>query len=87
MDSKRAEMISLITSEPLHKDFVKMKIDEINGIQGAIRSAADKTVVTILESLPQESRDKFAAYLQACGRACNVCGPPNPGVGKAILGR
>ncbi len=87
MEANRAEMISLITSEPLHKDAVKMKIDEINSIQETIRSAAVKTVIIILESLPPESRAKFRTYLQARGRACDTCGPASPGVGKAILGR
>ena len=86
MDANRAEMINLITSEPLHKDVVKMKIDEMNSIQGAIRSAAVKTVITILESLPPESRAKFAAYLQARGRACDVCPQMNPAAGTATPG-
>jgi Spy/CpxP family protein refolding chaperone len=75
MDSKRTEMISLITSAPVNKDVVETKVGEINHIQGKIRLAAVKTVITILESLPRESRDKFKAYLQTRGRICDGCSP------------
>jgi Spy/CpxP family protein refolding chaperone len=87
MDSKRAEMISLICSASLDKDAVVTKMDEIDHIQGKIRSAAVTTVITILESLPRESQAKFRAYLQARGRACDGCGPLSPRDGKAILCR
>jgi Spy/CpxP family protein refolding chaperone len=86
MNSRRAEMINLISSVPANKDAVAAKMDEINHIQAKIRSAAVNTVITILESLPPESRDKFRGYLQARGRACDACGPQLPGVGKTILG-
>lgn len=85
--SKRSEMISLITAIPVNKDAVAAKMDEITRIQCQIRSAAIKTIIAILESLPPESRDKFGAYLQARGRACDVCCPPTPGAGKADLGQ
>jgi hypothetical protein len=87
MDSKRTEMIDLITSVPVNRDLVETKISEINRIQGSIRSSAVKTVVTILESLPPEPRERFGAYIQARGRACDECGPWSQGVGKAVLGR
>lgn len=87
MDCKRAEMIGLVTATPVNKDAVESKIQEVSHIQSKIRSAAVTTVVTILETLPPESRDNFRAYLQARGRACDVCCPPSPGVEKAILGQ
>ncbi|MEJ2716543.1 MAG: periplasmic heavy metal sensor [Deltaproteobacteria bacterium] len=87
MGAKRAEMISLICSAPINKDAVEAKMQEINRVQAKIRAAAIKTVITILESLPPESRDKFRAYLQARGRACDGCVPMNPRGGKAIPGR
>ncbi len=69
--SKRAEMINLICSAPVDEDAVSAKIDEITRVQHKIRSAAVKTVVAILDTLPLESRDKFRAYLKARGRACD----------------
>lgn len=87
MASKRAEMMSLVCASPVNKDAVAAKMNEINHIQRKIRSAAVTTVIAIIESLPTESRDKFRAYLQARGRACDACGPQGPGGGKAILGR
>jgi Spy/CpxP family protein refolding chaperone len=86
MDSKRSEMIGLLTSTSVNKDDVREKMEEVSRIQGKIRSAAVTTVITILESLPPESRDRFRAYLQARGRACDVCCPPNPEVGRAVMG-
>ena len=86
MASKRAEMISLICSVPINKDAVAAKMNQINHVQRNIRSAAVKTVITILESLPPESRGKFRAYLQARGRACDVCVPLSPKVGKPVPG-
>ncbi len=86
MDSKRVEMIGLICAAPVNKDAVTTKMDEVSHIQGKIRSAAVTTVITILESLPPESRDTFRAYLQARGRACDVCVPVGPRGGKVILG-
>jgi len=87
MDSKRAEMIGLITSTPVNKDAIETKMQEVSRIQGKIRSAAVTTVTTILETLPPEAKDKFRAYLQARGRACDVCCPPCPGAEKAVLDR
>jgi Spy/CpxP family protein refolding chaperone len=87
MGAKRAEMISLICSAPINKDAVEAKMQEINRVQEKIRAAAVKTVITILESLPPESRDKFRAYLQARGRACDGCVPMSPRGGKAIPDR
>jgi len=85
MDSKRAEMIGLIASTPANKDAVETKMEEVSRIQGQIRSAAVATVITILDTLPPEAKDKFRAYLQARGRACDVCCPPSPGAEKAVL--
>ncbi len=87
MVSKQSEMISLITAIPVNKDAVTAKMDEITRIQCQIRSAAVETIIAILESLPPESRDKFGAYLQARGRACDACCPPTPGAGKPDLGQ
>jgi Spy/CpxP family protein refolding chaperone len=87
MDSKRAEMIDLICSPPINKKAVALKMEEINGIQREIRSTAVKTVITILEALPPESRNKFGAFLQARGRACDMPCPPSSEVGKSTLDR
>lgn len=87
MDAKRAEMIGLITSNPVNKDAVREKMNEINHIQAQVRSAAVETVIAILESLPPDARDKFGAYVQERGRACDVCCPPPSNAGKAPSGR
>jgi Spy/CpxP family protein refolding chaperone len=85
MDSKRAEMIDLICSSPISKEAVALKMEQINGIQREIRSTAVMTVITILEALPVESKDKFEAFLRARGRACDVPCPPVSDVGKGAL--
>jgi hypothetical protein len=85
-DAKRAELMKLISSVPVSKDAVITKLDEIGLIQGRLRSAAVNTVITVVESLPPESRDKFAAYVKARGRACDVVGPPTAKGGNAVSG-
>jgi Spy/CpxP family protein refolding chaperone len=87
METTRGEMMSLIAAPSLKKDAVETKMGEINHIQNEIRAAAVNTVTTIIESLPPGSRDKFGAYLRERGRACDMCGPRSPGVGRTILGR
>lgn len=77
LDSKRAELMKLIATVPVNRDVVATKMDEIGRTRSKLRSTAVDTVITIAESLPPESQDKFREYLQARGRASYVVSPPN----------
>lgn len=79
METARGEMMSLISEPSLNRDAVAAKMSEINNIQAKMRAVAVNTVTRIIESLPRESRDRFRAYLQERGRACDMCGPRSPG--------
>jgi Spy/CpxP family protein refolding chaperone len=83
MDSKRLEMMRLISTTPVSVAAVESTANEINRIQGELRLIAVGTVIKIVESLPREAREKFGAYLQARGRICDGCGP---GTGRFPLG-
>lgn len=80
-------MMTIISAPSPNKDAVEKKMGEINHIQADVRAAAVNTVAKIIESLPQESKDKLGAYLQARGRACDMCGPRSPRGGRTILDR
>ena len=86
MNSKRSQMIDLICSIPMNKKAVALKVQEIDGIQRELRSTAVKDVITILEALPPESRDKFGAFLQARGRACDMPCAPGSDIEKGTTG-
>lgn len=86
IESRRTEMMVLISSFPVNRDAVDGKMEEIGRIQSKMRSTTLNTVMKVLESLPPDSRAKFGAYLRARGRACDENCPPTSEVGKAILG-
>jgi Spy/CpxP family protein refolding chaperone len=82
MNSKRLEMMDLITTLPVNTDAVEAKVEEINRIQGQVRLIAVGTIMKIFKSLPPDSATKFRAYLLQRGRICDECGP---GMGKGLF--
>lgn len=82
MDSNRSEMMRLVSTYPLDRAAVEAKLSEINHVQGELRLLAVGTMIKIVESLPSEARNKFAAYLRERGRICDGC----PGTGRGPFG-
>jgi Spy/CpxP family protein refolding chaperone len=74
-DLTRTEMKDRIAADPVDREGVRERVQEINRLHGQIRETTISTVMKISASLPPNARNKFTQYIRSCGPASGACAP------------